>query len=63
MPKIESKHLIFKTNVAGIKTCLLVDNGSKVELIDKFFVRTSKISTFKLKTQIRFELGNFQDPR
>ena len=58
MPKIEGKHLIFKANVAEIKTRLLVDNGSKVELIDKLFVCTNKISIFKLKTQIRLELSN-----
>ena len=58
VPKIENRHLIFKTSVAEIKTRLLVDNGSKTELINKFFVRTNKISTFKLKTQIKLELGN-----
>ena len=56
--KIEGKKLIFKASVAGIKTRLPVDNGSKAELIDKFFVRTNKISIFKLKAQIRLEIGN-----
>ena len=56
--KIKDKHLIFKASVAGIKTRLLVDNDSETELINKFFVRTNKISIFKLKTQIRLELDN-----
>ena len=47
--KVESKHLIFKASVAGIKTYLLVDNDSEAKLIDKSFVRTNKISTFKFK--------------
>ena len=58
MPKIESKHLIFKASVAGIQTHLLVDNGSEAKLIDQFFVRINKISTFKLKQQIKLELKN-----
>ena len=58
MLKIAGKHLVFKASVAGIKTCLLIDNGSEAELIDESFVRTNKISTFKLKTQIRLELSN-----
>ena len=47
-----------KANEAEIKTYLFIDNGSKAELIDESFVRTDKISTFKLKTQIRLKLGN-----
>ena len=58
VPKIESKHLVFKASIAGIKTCLLIDNGSKAELIDKSFVRTQKISTFKLRKKIKLTLGN-----
>ena len=58
MLKIAGKHLVFKASVAKIRNYLLVDNGSEVELIDEFFMRTNKISTFKLKTQIRLELGN-----
>ena len=56
--KIKSKHLIFKASVAGIKTHLLIDNGSKAKLIDKSFVHTNRMSIFKLKTQIRLELDN-----
>ena len=48
MPKIESKHLVFKAGIAGIKTRLLIDNGSKAKLIDKSFVRTQRINIFKL---------------
>ena len=58
MPNIKSKHLIFKANIAGIKTYLLVINGSESELIDKSFVRINKISTFKLKQTIRLKLKN-----
>ena len=58
MPKIEVKHLVFKASIAGIKTRLLIDNGSEAELIDKSFVRTQKISTFKLKKKIKLTLGN-----
>ena len=55
---MEGKHLIFKANVAGIKTCLLVDNSSEAKLIDQSFVRTNKISIFKLKQRIKLELKN-----
>ena len=58
MPKIEGKHLMFKPSINGMKTCLLVDNSSEIKLIDKFFVRTNKISTFKLKKAIKLTLGN-----
>ena len=37
---------------------MLIDNGSKAELMDKSFVRTQKISTFKLKKKIKLTLGN-----
>ena len=58
MPKIESKHLVFKDNVAEMKTRLLIDNSSKAELIDKSFVRTQEVNTFKLKMKIKLTLGN-----
>ena len=58
MPKIESKHLVFKASIAIIKTRLLIDNGSKAELIDKSFVPTQKLSTFKLKKKIKLTLEN-----
>ena len=58
MPKIESKHLVFKASIAGIKIRVLIDNGSEAKLIDKFFVRTQKINTFKLKKKIKLTLGN-----
>ena len=58
MPKIEGKHLVFKASIAGMKTRLLIDNGSKAELIDKSFVREQKIDTFKLKKKIKLTLGN-----
>ena len=50
--KVENKHLVFKTNIARIHTSLLIDNGSKAELIDKSFVRLNKISTFQLEKPI-----------
>ena len=49
VPKIEGRHLVFKASVAGMKTRLLIDNSSKAELIDEFFVRTQGVNTFKLK--------------
>ena len=58
VPKVKGKHFIFKANVAGIKTRLLIDNSSKTKLIDQFFVRANKISTFKLKQKIKLELKN-----
>ena len=58
MPKIEGKHLVFKASIAGIKTRLLIDNGSEAKLINKSFVRTQKISTFKLRKKIKLTLGN-----
>ena len=58
VPKIEGKHLVFKSSINGIKTHLLVDNGSETELIDESFVHTNKISTFKLKKAIKLTLGN-----
>ena len=47
---------MFKASVAGMKTRLLIDNGSEAELINKSFVRTQKISTFKLKKKIKNSL-------
>ena len=58
MPKIESKPLVFKTSVAGIKTRLLINNNSEAKLIDESFVRTQKIDTFKLAKRIKLTLGN-----
>ena len=58
MSKIAGKNLSFKANVAGIKTHWLIDNRSEAELIDESFVRTNKISIFKIKTQIRLKLSN-----
>ena len=58
VPKIEGKHLVFKASIAGIKTRLLMDNGSEAELIDKSFVRTQKIDTFKLTKKIKLRLRN-----
>ena len=58
VPKIESKHLAFKINVARIKTRVLIDNGSKAKLIDKSFVRLHGISKFRLTKKIKLELGN-----
>ena len=58
VPKIKGKHLVFKSSINGIKTRLLVDNGSETKLIDESFVRTNKISTFKLKKAIKLTLGN-----
>ena len=58
VPKIKGKHLVFKSSINGMKTRLLVDNGSETKLIDKSFVRTNKISTFKLKKAIKLTLGN-----
>ena len=41
-----------------MKTCLLINNSSEAKLIDKSFVRTQKISIFKLKKKIKLTLGN-----
>ena len=49
---------MFKASIAEIKTQLLIDNGSEVKLINKFFVRTQKISIFKLRKKIKLTLGN-----
>ena len=56
--KIEGKHLVFKTSIAGIKTRLLIDNGSEAELIDESFVRKHKLNTFKLDKKVKLTLGN-----
>ena len=58
MPKIEDKHLVYKTSIAGVKTRLLVDNRNKTELIDKLFVCANKIPSFKLENSINLILGN-----
>lgn len=58
MLKVKSKNLIFKNNITGMKTCLLVNNNSKVKFIDKFFLHTNKISTFKLEKLIKLVFGN-----
>ncbi|MCJ1423588.1 hypothetical protein MMC29_001472, partial [Sticta canariensis] len=57
VPKIQSKHLVLKASVAEIKTRLLVDNDSKAEFIDEFFVRMHQISTFKLNKNVKLELN------
>ena len=41
-----------------MKTCLLIDNESEAELINEFFVRANKISSFKLKKPINLTLRN-----
>ena len=56
--KVEGKHLVFKTSIAGIHTHLLIDNDSEAELIDKFFVHSNKISPFQLEKPIQLTLGN-----
>ena len=56
--KIKDKYLIFKVNIAGMKTCLLVDNSSKIKLINKSFVRIKKLSTFKLEKYINLTFEN-----
>ena len=58
MTKVEDKHLVFKTSIAGIHTRLLIDNSSKAELIDEFFARSNKISTFQLEKPIQLTLRN-----
>ena len=58
MPKVKSKHLIFKTSIAGVKTHLLIDNKSEAKLIDESFMHANKIPSFKLKEPINFTLGN-----
>ena len=56
--KVKSKHLVFKTSIAGIYTCLLIDNSSEAKLIDKSFAHSNKISTFQLEKPIQLTLGN-----
>ena len=56
--KVESKHLVFKSSIAGIHTHLLIDNDSKAELINKSFMRSNKISTFQLEKPIQLMLRN-----
>ena len=56
--KIEGKHSFFKTSIAGIKTRLLIDNGSEAELVDESFVRKHKLNTFKLDKKSKLTLRN-----
>ena len=56
--KVKGKHLVFKTSIVGIYTRLLIDNGSKVKLIDKSFAHLNKISTFQLEKPIQLTFGN-----
>ena len=56
--KVKGKHLVFKTTIAGIHTCLLIDNSSEVKLIDKSFVHLNQISTFQLEKLIQLMLDN-----
>lgn len=56
--KIEGKHLIFKVSIAKMKTRLLINNGSKTEFIDEFFVHTNKILILKLEKTINFIFEN-----
>ena len=50
--KVKGKYLVFKSSIAGIYTCLLIDNSNEAKLIDKSFVCTNKISTFQLEKSI-----------
>ena len=56
--KVEGKHLVFKSSIAGIHTCLLIDNSNKAELIEKSFACSDKISTVQLEKPIQLTLGN-----
>ena len=56
--KIESKHLIFKTSIAGMKTHLFVDNGNEAELNEESFIHTNKLSIFKQEKCINLILEN-----
>ena len=56
--KVKNKYLIFKTSIVGMKTHLLVDNKSKVELIDESFMHANKISIFELEKPIDLILKN-----
>ena len=56
VPKVKSEYLIFKTSIAKVKTCLLVDNKNEAKLIDESFVYANKIPSFKLKKPINFTL-------
>ena len=58
MSKIEGKHLVFKASIAGMKTRLLIDNDNEAELIEKSFVRTQGVDTFRLKKKIKLTLRN-----
>ena len=58
MTKVEGKHLVFKTSIAGIHTCLLIDNDSTAKLIDKSFACSNKINTFQLEKPIQLTLRN-----
>ena len=58
IPKVDGKHLIFKTSIAKVKTRLLVDNENEAEFIDEFFMRANKIPSFKLKKLINLILRN-----
>ena len=56
--KIEGKYLVFKSSIAEIHICLLIDNGSEAELINKSFACSNKISTFQLEKPIQLTIGN-----
>ena len=56
--KIEGKYWVSKASVAEIKTRILIDNDSKAELINEFFMHLHRISIFKLTKKIKLELKN-----
>ena len=58
MSKVNGKYLIFKTRIVKMKLFLLIDNRSKTELINKFFMYANKIPFFELKKLISFILKN-----
>ena len=58
--KVENKYLIFKTSIAGVKTCLLIDNGSEAEFIDEIFMHINKILFFEPKKPINLIFGKWQ---
>ena len=56
--KVKGKHLIFETSIVRVKTYLLINNKYKAKLIDAYFVRANKISSFELEKSINFIFKN-----
>ena len=58
MLKVKSEYLIFKTSIAVMKICLLINNRNKAKFINKSFVHANMIPSFEFEKPINLVLRN-----